>query len=230
MEPVPSREFAAALVDLAEQCACPISLSQAEACRHYSELLLTWNLRVNLTRITAPEDLLAKHLLDAIIPTRWLPVRGRALDLGSGAGVPAIPIQIVRPELHFTLLERLRKKVSFLKVCIAQLELKNAGVVQSRWQDYAAAAAHERFDLITARALKPSPELLTRVSATRLGAGGRFALWAGPTGSEADFRKLPGPASSLKLRSIHDYRLPYQAGIRRLVVWEKLGAAGCYTG
>lgn len=223
MEPVLSSEFVAELVDLAERCACPISMTEAEACRQYSELLLTWNQRVNLTRITAPEELLAKHLLDAIIPTRWLPGRGRVLDLGSGAGVPAIPIQILRPELHFTLLERLRKKVSFLKVCLAELGLKNAGVVQSRWQDYAAVTAHERFDLITMRALKPSPELLNRASTTLLGAGGRFALWAGPSGSEQDFRKLPGSASSLTLRSIHPYRLPYQAGIRRLVVWEKPG-------
>lgn len=226
MEAVLSSEFVAELVDLAERWACPISMTQAEACRHYTELLLTWNQRVNLTRITAPEELLAKHLLDAIIPTRWLPGRGQVLDLGSGAGVPAIPIQILRPELHFTLLERLRKKVSFLKVCLAELELKHAGVVQSRWQDYvvpAAWPARRRFDLITMRALKPSPALLTRASTMLLGAGGRFALWAGPSGSEEDFRKLPGSASSLTLRSIHPYRLPYQAGIRRLVVWEKPG-------
>lgn len=224
MEPFPTQWFTGELLAQAERYACRVSLRQAEDYLRYTQLLLQWNQRINLTRITAPRELLAKHLLDSIIPARWLPHQGPALDIGSGAGFPGIPLQILLPQLRFVLLESLRKKASFLKVSLAQLELVDAQVVQSRWQDFAQARGTSPltgYDLITMRALKPTAAMLETAAESLLAEGGRFAFWAGPGAPAANYRSLTPQASNLQRPEIHSYRLPYQSGERHLVVWQK---------
>lgn len=222
----PDHWFIEELLTQADQLGCPLRRRQAEAYLRYTRLLLHWNQKINLTRITAPKELLAKHLLDSILPARWLPSQGPALDIGSGAGFPGIPLQIFLPELKFVLLEGLRKKASFLKVSLAELKLSNAQAAEARWQDFARSGIFgpaSGFQLITMRALKPTKPLMATIADTLLAAGGRFAFWAGPDVCRQETRNLAAQGSGLQIAGVHAYRLPYHCGRRHLVVWEKRG-------
>ena len=89
-----------------------LSLSQLEQLDRYAQLLVEWNRKMNLTAITDPEGILIKHFLDSILPFTLVPLPQGALliDVGTGAGFPAIPLLIWRPDLQITLLDSLKKK------------------------------------------------------------------------------------------------------------------------
>ena len=89
----------------------------------YSEELLRWNLKINLTAITDPAEVLEKHLLDSLALIRALGGVSRLLDLGAGAGFPGIPVALAVPGLEVTLVDSVAKKVGFMKHAIAHLEL-----------------------------------------------------------------------------------------------------------
>ena len=143
--------------------------AQLDRFRSYGETLLDWNARMNLTAITDPARVQTLHFLDALTLVPAIRARQRAvpgadltlLDVGSGAGVPGIPLKIVLPELRVTLLDGTGKRVRFLWHVIEHLGLRGIGAVQGRAEE----AAHdpewrERFDLVTARALARLPTLL----------------------------------------------------------------------
>ena len=128
----------------------------------YVRLLLAANQRLNLTRIVEHDDVQRRHLLDAL--TCVLPCLGalqagadwRCVDVGSGGGVPGIPLAIAFPSLRVTLLESVGKKAAFLREAVADLTLSHVSVRAERAED-AARAPSERdaYDLVVARALAP---------------------------------------------------------------------------
>lgn len=204
----------------------PLSPRQAGHCWQHVSLMLQWNRRVNLTRITAFEEILTKHLLDSLLPARWLPHSGPALDVGSGAGFPGVPLRICLPGLDMVLLEAVRKKASFLKVLITALELQNLRALQKRWQELvpsSAAAAQCRYSLVTMRAIRCESQHLTRLAAGVLQPGGVFAWWAGP--SRAAWSMPPASVlqkSGLRFVADHHYTLPGAAAERRhILLWQK---------
>ncbi|MHC1725594.1 MAG: 16S rRNA (guanine(527)-N(7))-methyltransferase RsmG [Syntrophobacteraceae bacterium] len=84
--------------------------AEANLCTRHVNLMLEWNRRLNLTRIVSHNDIIVKHLLDSIVPAKYLPHSGPALDVGTGAGFPGIPLKIMSPALDFLLLDSNRKK------------------------------------------------------------------------------------------------------------------------
>jgi len=143
-----------------------LTLEQLQQFARYRELLLDWNQRINLTAITAPQDVLIKHFLDAlaclfVIPPAEHSKRLRLLDVGSGAGFPGLPLQIAFPDWQVTLLEATGKKVRFLETIIASLNLSQARAIQGRAEELAHDSQHRaRYDLVTARGLAALPTLL----------------------------------------------------------------------
>ena len=127
----------------------------------YLALLLRWNQAYNLTAIRDPREMLTKHLLDSLAmhgAVDDLAARGGALaDLGTGPGLPGIPLAIAKPGLQVALVESNGKKARFLREAVRQLGLRNATVVESRIEAFDAPAA---FDAITARALATLPLIL----------------------------------------------------------------------
>ena len=127
----------------------------------YLALLLRWNGAYNLTAIRDPREMLAKHLLDSLAmhgAVDELAARGGALaDLGTGPGLPGIPLAIAKPGLQVALVESNGKKARFLREAVRQLGLRNATVAESRIEAFDAPAA---FDAITARALATLPLIL----------------------------------------------------------------------
>ena len=123
--------------------------SQIERLLEYLALLGKWNKNYNLTAITDPQKMLSYHLLDSLSVARWFEGSDRALDVGSGAGLPGIPLAIANPQSRWWLLDSNGKKTRFMQQALATCAVTNATVVKSRVEDY---HAPEPLDIIVSRA------------------------------------------------------------------------------
>jgi 16S rRNA (guanine527-N7)-methyltransferase len=153
-----------------------------DAIQNYVALLLDANERVNLTRVTEPGDMARLHLLDALAALPLIDAAGprRAVDLGSGGGVPAIPLALARPDIEWLMVDSVGKKAAVLRECIAVLGLRNAAVSSERAEALGRDPRHrERHDLATARACAALP-VLAELALPLLALGGRLLAWKGP--------------------------------------------------
>jgi len=122
----------------------------------FLRLLAKWNRAYNLTAVRDPEQMVPRHLLDSLSVLPW--VRGpRVLDIGTGAGLPGIPLALARPDLSFTLLDTNAKKIRFVTQAIHDLGLANAEAVHSAVERYRPSAP---FATLIARALASIPDML----------------------------------------------------------------------
>jgi 16S rRNA (guanine527-N7)-methyltransferase len=118
-------------------------------------LLARWNRAYNLTAVRDPLDMIPRHLLDSLAVLPWVR-RGPALDVGTGAGLPGLPLAIVRPGLAFTVLDGNAKKIRFVRQAVLELGLANVTAVQSRIETY---RPEVNFATITARAVASTAEI-----------------------------------------------------------------------
>jgi 16S rRNA (guanine527-N7)-methyltransferase len=144
----------------------------------YLALLAKWNRTHNLTAIREPERMITHHALDALAVLPQLDAAGaalRVLDVGTGGGIPGIPLAIARPAWHVALLDANHKKGAFLTQAAIELALPNVETVISRVEDYAPAAP---FDIVISRAFS---DLATfaRTSARHLAPGGKLVAMKG---------------------------------------------------
>ncbi len=188
-------------------------------------LMLEWNRHCNLTRITDFREIIEKHLLDSLIPARWLPQAGLAVDIGSGPGFPGIPLKILHPELEMLLLESQRRKASFLKIVLSKLGLQHISVLQARWETLTGRDRpfqKKPFKLAIMRAVKLEPKHLAAAASEILEPDGIFAWWAGPS---ADLRYDPQGGlfenTGMTFEGRYSYALPSASQPRYLFVWRK---------
>lgn len=120
----------------------------------YFDALIETNKNLNLTAITDEEDVLIKHFLDSALPRKLIPKNATVVDVGSGAGFPALPLKIVRPDLDITMVDSLNKRVDFLEHAISLLNLQRIKAIHSRAEDFAK-NHRESFDVAVARAVAP---------------------------------------------------------------------------
>ncbi len=140
---------------------CPmLNDAQIDRMAVYWDMLLDWNARVNLTAITGAEEAADKHFADSLSALPYIPVGARAIDVGTGAGFPGIPLLIARPDIRLTLLDGLNKRVKFLEAVCTELHLE-ALCLHARAEDAARDAEHRgRYDVALSRALAPLPVVL----------------------------------------------------------------------
>lgn len=112
-----------------------VSPEQAEMFEIYARMLVEENKKINLTAITEPRDIAVRHFLDSISPLRTAEISGSIVDVGTGAGFPSIPLKIMRPELSFTLIDSLAKRINFLDKVISELGLENITPIHMRAED-----------------------------------------------------------------------------------------------
>jgi 16S rRNA (guanine527-N7)-methyltransferase len=140
-----------------------ITPEQAALFDRYGEELLVWNEKMNLTAITAPEEVQVKHFLDSLTVAGAVEMRRgfHVVDVGSGAGFPGVPLQIAYPNIHMTLMDATGKKIQFLEHIIGALGLTNARAVKARAEDAGRYTEHRHvYDLALARAVARLPILL----------------------------------------------------------------------
>ncbi|MDQ3690717.1 MAG: 16S rRNA (guanine(527)-N(7))-methyltransferase RsmG [Chloroflexota bacterium] len=158
----------------------------ADAAERYLGLLLDANERLNLTRIVEPEPMARLHLLDALsaLPMLDAAAPKRALDLGSGGGVPGIVLALARPDVAWTLVDSARKKSDVLRAFVAALELRNVVVTAQRAEDLGRDPAHrELHDLVAARACAALP-VLAEYALPLVRVGGTVLAWKGLIGDK----------------------------------------------
>lgn len=151
----------------------------------YAELLERWSSRHNLVRFSTREELVRRHIADALAAAPYLPGAGTLLDVGSGAGLPGIPLLVASPGWRGTLLEPRQKRWAFLKLVIRECGL-DAEAERAR---YEALDQGRRWDRITARAVGGDQALLGWARA-HLQPGGEVLLW---TTEDAEKRLAPCP-------------------------------------
>ena len=150
----------------------------------YYNMLTERNRTVNLTRITAPKEVVAKHFADSVLGASLIPEGAKVIDVGTGAGFPGIPLAIVRPDISLTLVDSLGKRVSFLEEVCAQIGI-GARCIHARAEDAArddSLRAH--FDIALSRAVAPI-NVLIELTAPFLKIGGCSLMYkAGNIGEE----------------------------------------------
>lgn len=186
---------------------------QADRLGRFLDLLFTWNKKVNLTSLTDPRAAVEGHLVDslAVLPE----VRGASsvLDLGAGGGFPSVPLAVVAPEIAFTLVDAVGKKVGFLKAALAGVGVKNAKAVHLHANGKPVEEKVEPAQVVIARAFMPLPEYLA-LAFPYLAPGGRVVAMLGPE------VQIPGtPPNGLKVVSERAYRLPRSGAARRVVAF-----------
>ncbi len=189
----------------------------------YRKELLDWNTRMNLTAITDPQDVLLKHFLDSLsLLKAYTNSEARLLDIGSGAGFPGLPLKIVRPQWHVTLLEATGKKTLFLRHMVETLRLRDVEIIHGRAEEL----AHKReyratFDIVTARAVSALPTLL-EYCAPYCRVGGVIVLpKKGDLTEELQQAKRTAVYVGTKFKADIPVDLPGLADGRRLLVWEQ---------
>lgn len=190
-----------------------LSGAQFDALAHFQRLLAKWNAVHSLTAISASETL-THHMLDSlavvpVIETLESGAATRALDVGSGGGLPGIPLAIACPQIGFTLLDAVQKKCAFLEQVRLELRLPNVAVVHARVERWQA----QPFDLIVARAFSSLVEL-SRCTRHLLRAGGRWLAMKGPS-FEREIAALP---ASVRCLDVLPLAIPGLGERRNLVV------------
>lgn len=157
----------------------------------YSELLVDWNSRINLTSITDSDGIMTKHFEDCISVLQYinLPLNSKIIDVGSGAGFPGLVLKIVRPDLNLTLLDSLNKRIVFLNAVSKELGL-TVETVHLRAEDGGKSLSfREKFDFAFARAVS-NLRSLSELCLPYVKIGGQFISMKGPESeSEVDASK-----------------------------------------
>ena len=196
------------LRQLAGRLDITLSTAQAEQLTLYCQLLWEWNGKINLTRHTDLATFVARDLLDSHHLASCIDHGCQLLDIGSGGGVPAIPLQILRPDLRVTLAESVVKKATVLSEIVGQLKLP----AQIRAERGEVAAGRTRYDLLTARAVGPLWKILTWLR-DAWDHFDQLLLIKGPNWiAERGEARHRGLLRSLELRRIVSYDMPERSG------------------
>lgn len=194
---------------------------QAEKADKMITFLQDYCQRVNLTAIRDREGIIEKHLVDSVLPLKYVDIasESRCLDIGTGAGFPAVPWLIYRPDLNFTLLDAQRKRTDYLTLLSEKIEI-NPEIIHGRAEELGRKNGYKlSYDIVTARAVSDLPTLL-KYASPFLKKGGRFLAMRGSREEmtaevEKAYKKI-----RLPLVRTADYCLPWGDG-RKLLIFEK---------
>jgi 16S rRNA (guanine527-N7)-methyltransferase len=175
-----------------------LNAQQARGLLVYLDLLMRWNQRINLTAIRNPEGCVTRHFGESLYLATRLQLKGRLLDVGSGAGFPGLALKIVARDLAVTLLEPVAKKRAFLKEVARACRFDRVEVRGERLRDLIRLSGSAPFEFVTARAVGRLQEL-TKDSARCLAPGGRLCLWLGKRQAETLIQQRLGFSWDLPL-------------------------------
>lgn len=199
-----------------QQLGCQASEKQLEQLKQYIELLHRWNKTYNLTAVRTPQDMVPLHIFDSLAVADLI-AGDNCLDVGSGAGLPTIPLAIMQTQRQFSALDTNGKKTRFIQQAVIQLGLKNVNVIQARIENW---QAENRFDAIISRAFA-SIHNFVNASSRHLAEDGILYAMKGQF-PKAEMDSLP---KGFKLKQTHKLNVPFVEGERHLLeirAWESV--------
>ncbi len=204
------------LLEGADRLGAPLSEAQASTLIAYLEEMHRWNARMNLTAVRDLREMVFRHILDSLAALALLPFLKdascppfRCIDVGTGPGLPGLPLKVCRPQLQLALLESVSKKTVFLQAVVMRLKLKGVEILHRRLEGLAQDAEHgESYDILCSRAVRP--ELVLTHGFFLLRPGGRALIWASKPWEGA----IPSVWASIQCFS---YALPFAK--RRGYLW-----------
>lgn len=192
------------------------------ALARYAQLLVEKNKVMNLTAITEPAEIATLHFLDSAALLGLVDLQGKTLvDVGTGAGFPGLPLRILEPSLHVTLLDALNKRIDFLKEVCADLGVTDVDCVHARAEEFAA-KHRERFDFATSRAVASLP-MLAELCLPLVKVGGSFLAMK----SVDSDQEIADAARAVELlggtvENVRDYEIPGTEVRHRVVFLKKI--------
>lgn len=217
---IESREWMDLIREGAEAFGVPLDENQTRLFARHARELLAWNRRVNLTRITDPREMAIRHFIDSLAPAKWIPPETKVLDIGSGAGFPGIPLKVASPALSVTLIDGVRKKVTFLKTVIRNLSLEGIEARHIRAEEMTGTDSNHAhaYGVIVCRALT-GLDRFVEMALPLLAEGGSLIAMKGNLLSEErdDLNRLLDKSESPFGVEEESYRLPFEDARRTLV-------------
>ncbi|EKO3537725.1 16S rRNA (guanine(527)-N(7))-methyltransferase RsmG [Vibrio fluvialis] len=192
-----------------------VSEHQREQLVGYVELLNKWNKAYNLTSVRDPMEMMVKHILDSIVVSPLL-VGERFIDVGTGPGLPGIPLAIMNPEKSFVLLDSLGKRIRFIRQVLHELKIANVTPVQSRVEDY---DGEEGFDGVLSRAFASITDMVEWCHHLPRAHTGVFLALKGLLPQE-EIAQLPEWCSVTDIKALN---VPELEGERHLVILSRKG-------
>lgn len=190
-----------------------ISEQQVQLLIQYVELLHKWNKAYNLTSVRNPQQMLIKHIMDSLMVGEVLEGKN-FIDVGTGPGLPGIPLAILYPERHFVLLDSLGKRITFLRQVVFQLKLTNVEPIKSRVEEY---HNDTPFDGVLSRAFSSLNDMVSWCSHLITNEHGQFFALKGQYPTE-ELLQLP---KNVKLIANHKIIVPELVGERHVIVLKK---------
>lgn len=212
LDTIQSDEYRSRLVDGANQLGVSLTESQSSQLLCYLTLLNKWNKAYNLTAVRNPEEMLTRHLIDSLSIVPW--VKGEnIIDVGTGPGLPGIPLAILFPETRFTLLDSNGKKTRFLTQCKLEIGLGNVTVVHGRVEEFQPQCP---FDQVISRAFSAIENMVSWCSHL-VDDRGQFLAMKGLF-PEEELTSLP---DGYKVEQSHSLEVPGSDGERHLIIIRK---------
>lgn len=206
-------QLAASLIAGANEFGLALDAAAADRLLSITAAMADWNTRINLTAITEPRAMLTHHLLDSLAVHAQ--VQGaRVADVGTGAGFPGLPLALVQPQRHFTLIDSVAKKLRFVNHAATLAGIHNITTVHARSEDFPKGFPPPQapFDTVLARAFKPLAELV-RLVQPLCDMRTRVLALKGPRAAE----EVAALGRDWRVISVTDLRVPGLDGTRKLV-------------
>jgi 16S rRNA (guanine527-N7)-methyltransferase len=208
----------------AEELGIILSSEQKELFNNYFKLIVEGNKKINLTRILTEKEAALKHFVDSLACLLVVPLEGspQVVDVGSGAGLPGIPLKIAKPGISLTMIESSKKKADFLNDAVSRLRLSNTAAIYGRAEEISRREEYrEQFDFAFCRAVGPLP-VIAEYCLGLVRVGGRMVALKGRD-AEVEAQGCDQMLSLLggSLKEIRRLVLPYLGHERTLVVIEK---------
>jgi 16S rRNA (guanine527-N7)-methyltransferase len=200
-----------------EALAMQLSLSahEIELFERYAAELIKWNSKVNLTAITKNKEIAIKHFVDSLSLVPYISAGDQLLDIGSGAGLPVIPLKIIRPEISMVSVDAVAKKIHFQRHVIRVLNLKNIEAVHARIEDLHK-THRNAFTVITSRAFTRLDRFVALAAPLLAERGVLIAMKGEQADDEIAASDEGVHAGGFTVVSVHRYSLPENMGERVL--------------